>query len=159
MPIDPIVKLDFSEVTQAHKRLSRAGRNLKPVWRKSAPLWKKDIRAAMKKREGPDGKHPRHAKATLAKKRQQRSSPTGKKWKRKMARGMLGKLWAPLTLTYNREAMRLVSKISWAGAHQEGATVGRGVSLPERTHIYVTAPVLDYVLKLINRRLKKAWLS
>lgn len=155
--IDPVVKLNFDEVKKANGRLSRAAKDLRPVFRPGAKIWRADLREALKAQEGPEGKHPPLSAATLEMRRAQKSSPRGKKWKRKLARGMLGKLWAPLVAAYSKERLRVFSKVDWAGAHQTGATVGHGVKLPERTHVYVTAPFLEWVLARINEHIHRAW--
>jgi phage gpG-like protein len=156
--VQPIIRLDLSKIKKANKRLSRSAKDLRPVWREGAPVLRADVREALKKREGPEGKHPPHSKATLAKRRQQRKSPAaGKRWKRKLARGMLGKLWAPLTTGISPKTLLIRSRVKWSGAHQEGATVGRGVTLPERTHVYITGPFLDWILPKIEKHMGKAW--
>jgi hypothetical protein len=155
--IETTVKLDLSEFKRAGKRLSYAAKDLRPVWRRTHRVWKEDIREQVKRRTGPEGKFPPLAGATQEKRRKQRASPRGKKWKRKMARGLLGKLRFPIVVSYARQRMRAISKIDWSVAHQYGLVVGRGVRLPQRTHVYASGHFLDHVHNLIRRRLKRAW--
>ena len=73
--------------------------------------------------------------------------------------------WQPLTTAISPLTLLIISRVPWAGAHQEGATVGKGVTLPERAHIYVTAPFLDWVLPKIadhmgiTRRMVKRYVA
>lgn len=150
------VDIDLEDVIEGFDAMSRAGRNLHPVFRPLEPVLKADIRAHFDLREGPDGPWPPLAAATQAKRRQdavRRGKPRRTKSGRK-SRAVakpLNRLKTSFTVRSGRDFLRGKSKVKWSGAHQDGATVGHGAELPARTHMYASDLFMDIcVSRILN---------
>jgi phage gpG-like protein len=154
--IEPTFDLDLEDLNRAFSETSRRARNLTSVWRQSAPELKADIRETGRKRQGPDGAWEPLAPATQAKRRQQRQSPGGKKWRRKLARATLGQLRMQFDIEWGPKFIRAISRIPWSGVHQEGGIVGRGAKIPARVHMWASEKFLgelvERVLDHVTRR-------
>lgn len=138
------VDIDLSKVFAGYKQAERRSFDLTPVFRRLIPIAKRDIRKSAVLREGPDSKWPKLAKGTLKSRRKAR-----KRGKRP-AKGVLGKLSRAVRVTAGRDFLRETSLIPWSGVHQDGAKVGRGATVPQRTFLYFSNQFLDLTTEAIQ---------
>jgi phage gpG-like protein len=154
--------LDIEDIVDGFEDMSRAGRNLTPVWSQLEPVLKADIRAHFDLREGPDGPWAPLAASTVAKRRQD-ATRRGKGRRTKSGRksravaNPLNRLRTSFHVRYSRDYLRAVSKVEWSGAHQDGATVGKGAVLPAREHIYGSDQFLDIAESRLMAWIGAAW--
>jgi phage gpG-like protein len=68
----------------------------------------------------------------------------------KAAARPLGRIAQSIKSKVEKHAVEIKSTIPWAGAHNEGATVGHGAKLPERQFLDLTDADVDVLLILIT---------
>lgn len=126
--------IDLTDVERGLREMSRAGKNLGPVFKALRPLLKVDQREHAKARSASDGAWPARAKSTLTEYR--------KRGKTRHPRP-LGKLLTAVQYVAKRDSVTARSLIPWSGAHQEGAVVGHGAKLPAREFLWISNTFLD----------------
>jgi phage gpG-like protein len=160
--LDLDVDLDIEDLIEGFDAMKRKAANLSPVWSQLTPVLKADIRAHFDLREGPDGPWKPLAASTVAKRRQDatrrgkgRRTKSGRK-SRAVAQP-LNRLRTSFVVRHGRDYLQAISKVPWSGAHQDGATVGRGSVLPARPHIYGSEQFLDITRSRILDFVGRAW--
>jgi len=148
MPLTPDIRLDLEDIYDGFDAMKRQARNLTKVWQKLEPVAKRDQHEHARLQEGPDARWKPIAKTTRGQRLRSRRKAAAKRGKRipkRVTRKVLGKLPKAISIRFNRDTFLTISKVPWSAAHQEGATVGRGVQLPKREHVYFSAQMLDRV--------------
>jgi len=139
--MEPTFELDLEDVLDGYDAMRGAGADLTPVWREVEDLAKHDQAAIGATQEGTDGPWPKRARAQG----------------RRRARKLLGRLPTSVHIKYDKHRFRKESKIPWSGAHQDGATVGRGAVLPKREHVYFTDEFLAETIARIEQHIAGAF--
>lgn len=62
----------------------------------------------------------------------------------------LGQVAHSFSVLFDKQGWEMFSRIPWAGAHNEGATVGYGATLPARTFLTWTMPRLEKFVEMAN---------
>lgn len=68
---------------------------------------------------------------------------------------LLGALANSFNVVWDKSSWTMRSEISWAGAHESGATVGHGAKLPARPFLYWTGEDLTKFAELANEHVLK----
>lgn len=150
MPVELDTRIDASDVLNGLRELERRGEDLRPVLRRLKKPFKKDLREHQRRKEGPSGPWEPRAK-------QSRRRKGSKAKKAKRSRRVLGKLPGAVVVKHSHRSISGESKVPWAAAHQDGATVGRGVVLPSREFLFFSAPFLEQADSDIGEHLKAGW--
>ena len=146
MPFTATADLDLRELDKGFAKMTRAGRNLRPVWNQLEPAMKQDQLDHFKLQEGVDGPWAPLAAATLKRRRGRR----GKKvFSKKFAKGF--------SIIKAAREMAALSKIPYAAAHRDGETVGKGAQLPAREFLYLSEPFIAIALPAMRGHLEKAF--
>lgn len=143
--MEPVVSIDLEDVFDGFDELSRAGRDLRPVWRELKPVLKADLRMHT---EGPDGPWPPRAKTPRARRGRRRRRRRGP---------LLGRLKTAFQFEFDHKQLRAVNRIPWSGAHQTGAVVGKGVELPQREFAYASDEFIELMVKRILEHVTRRW--
>lgn len=67
---------------------------------------------------------------------------------------LLGRFANSISVSFDKKGWEMWSRIPWAGAHNEGATVGKGARLPARTFLTWTPKRLEKFVEMANDYLK-----
>lgn len=70
---------------------------------------------------------------------------------------VLGRIAQSIKTKYGTLELEVSSHIPWAGAQNEGATVGHGAQLPARPFLYVTAEDVAVLVEIVNNCLEDAF--
>lgn len=159
------IKIDDTDVIRAINSMSDAGKNFPKVMRQTSNDLRRTLGSLAANQTGPDGRWDdreegadARAKRRQAKVKRGRKSKAGKRSGARQSVSFLGgkKLLGQLpdTVSYKADALSATARspVPWAGAHNEGATVGRGSKLPKRTFVWVPPEVLQ---RLVKRMLEK----
>jgi phage gpG-like protein len=138
--VEPTFELDLEDVLRGYDAMRGAGADLSAAWRDLAPLAEHDQDAIAAAKEGTAGPWPKRARGA-----------------RRRARKLLGRLPTSVHVKYDKHRFRKESKIPWSGAHQDGSTVGRGATLPQREHVYFTEEFLAAAIARIEQHLAEAF--
>lgn len=117
------VDYDLRDLDEGFADMLKAAKDLRPAFRKLAPDMKRDQLEHGRTQSGPDGKWQPLSKATRA--------------RRKKRKIFSARFIKSFTVEIARKEMAAIHKIPWAGAHQFGERVGRGVKLPARVFVYL----------------------
>lgn len=131
-------------IAQGLRRLDKLGTDVRPILRGLRGVVVADQRDHRRKQEGPDGKWPKRAAATVARYKQMRRAG------RKPPRNLLGRLPAAFRVRYERRSLVLESLVKWSLAHQ----LGRGV--PQRAFYWVSPTLLRNCRNAVLHELAKA---
>jgi hypothetical protein len=149
--MEPTFDVDIEDVLDGLTSVAARVKDLRPVFVKLVPVAKRDLRASGRLREGAAKKWPPHAASTLRKRRQSRR-------RRRRVRQMMGQLTGTaVTVTARHDRLREESRVDWSGAHQDGATVGRGAKLPAREHVYFSEQFLELATKRLVDHVWSVW--
>jgi hypothetical protein len=96
-----------------------------------------DQRDHAKKNEGPEG----------------RWAPRATKSRRRL----LGRLPSAIKVTSTSTSVSAVCPVSWSGAHQDGAVVGHGVTLPARRFVWVSDGLHTTAANLLRDAVAGEW--
>lgn len=143
-------RIDDSSFQAGLKDVSKAGRNLGPVFRALRMPMRRDQRDHAVQEEGPEGNWPPRKGEKEVKRR------AGKR-KNRRARGMLGRLPNAVDIRSIGATVYARSRVKWARAHADGETVGRGAKLPARPFLWVSEDLGALANQLIAEHLGKAW--
>ena len=173
-------EVDIDDVLGGLDRMQRAAADLRPVWNDVRPAMKVDLGDHFGDRESPDGGWPQWAASTqerfLSKHRQSRIfvlSPRERerihrrrvnvdargrltKGGARRLRNMLGRLKTAWQWSAGRLYIEAKSRVEWAPAHNEGATVGHGAHVPQRKFAWASDNLIDYARTLIEQRVAGA---
>ena len=131
--------------------LAKLGNNLRPVLQAFRKPVLDDQRDHRKKQEGPEGKWPKRAAATVARYKAMRRAG------RRPPRSMLGRLPSAFRIKYERKSLVLESTVKWSIAHQKG----RGV--PKREYYWISRSLLlaarNIVIHELNQAAARAFVS
>jgi phage gpG-like protein len=145
--MEPTMDIDFRQLERGFAQMTRAAGDFGRVWNTLGPLMKADQLAHHKLQVGPEGKWPGLAEET-------------KRRKRGGGRRIFSKrMAAAFSIEKSRKELAAISNIPWASAHQDGDTVGRGVTLPKRPHIYMSKAFLEIALPAMLEHVRDAWLK
>lgn len=131
------MRLDPREAFDGFDRMARRGRSLGGAFRKIKPMLRADQKEHAAKASGPDGPWPPRASSTMARTRRGKRRHLGRR-RRKSSRRPLGKIVTAVTFSASVRGAFGKSKIPWSDAHQDGARVGRGATLPARPFFYIS---------------------
>jgi len=149
----PSLRLDLEDVLDGYDAMSRAGRDLTAVWREVTPLVRRDQSEHARLQEGTEGRWPKLAASTVA----QRRAAKARGRKSRPVRNALGKLPRSVVVRYNRQVLKIESKVPWSGVHQDGGSVGRGATVPAREHVYFSAQALDRIVERLAQHIAEAF--
>tara|TARA_R110000868_G_scaffold268096_2_gene527336 strand:- start:98 stop:595 length:498 start_codon:yes stop_codon:yes gene_type:complete len=157
-----VVNTDDRDVRRGLAALRKRGSNMRPVFLKLKKPFKQDLKEHQKRKEGPDGSS--WAPRTDGTKSRDRNAKTVKlkngktrTFKRRRKQKLLGKLPTSVSSKGSSKRFRGESKIPWADAHQEGATVGNGTVLPARPFLFFSQNFLDLADREITEHLRLGW--
>lgn len=138
---------DAREVEASIAELGRRGQDLRQPMRVIRKEMRLDQREHAQRREGPDGKWPPRAAATVAKARK----GSGR------ARRPMGRLTT--AVDYVAQQRRVVgrSRVPWSGAHMVGGRVGNGATLPVRVFLWVSDALVETSARVLQRFLVNGW--
>ena len=159
------IEVDLRKLDKAFKRAEKAGVDLRPAFRKLRTPLRKDQKDHMRAQSGPDGKWPSLSTATREKRLKmggRRGALTKKGKLRKSAKRKLNfmlssKLLKGAKIKVRPNQISITSKVSWSGAHQEGARVGRGANLPEREFMWISDPLFLQAIRRFAKHLASAF--
>ncbi len=162
------VKFHDREVRRAIQGLKKARGQVRKVMRDLREPLRTDLKAHADKERGPDGKWPPRAASSVArdkkrttvyreKRRRGRSGPMRETRSPRASLPLLGKL--PELVNVNTRLATLFAKapIPWAGAHNEGDTVGHGATLPAREFVFLSDPFLNLATEKITEFVHAGW--
>ena len=115
----------FQDVRQLLKRHGR------DVFTEAKRAIKADMRDQKRNRRSATGV-PWAPRAASSRERAQRG---GKKRRKSASTGLLGKIPTAWSSRVDEGGLEMRNRVSFAAAHHEGATVGRGAKLPARPHL------------------------
>lgn len=142
-----VSKLDAREVEKSLAELERRGQNPLPAMRVIRMEMRTDQRDHASGKEGPDGKWPPRSAATIKAARKGSGRP----------RRFMGRLTTAVDYLAQHKQVIGRSKIPWSGAHQEGATVGKGVKLPARPFLWISDRLLEVSARVLTRFIVNGW--
>lgn len=162
------MNLDLGEVDRAIETVETRAKRLGPAFRELRKPFRADQASHAKSEEGPNGKWPARSPLTEARRRarnrgvrQTKAMKTialRKATKRSTPKRLLGRLPGAVAYKVGELFIRATSfakKIG--GAHQQGATVGRGVRLPKREFLWPSAKLLDTAFDVLGKYVVKGW--
>lgn len=146
MSVAPTFRVDLGEVDRAFSAMERRARALGPVFKQLIKPLRDDQREHGQKAEGPDGKWPPRAAATIAKMRAQ-----GKR------RRPMGRI--PQSMDYSAGNFGVTGKgrVPWELAHATGDRVGRGAKLPVRIVHWIGDELVTRAKGMVERALAESF--
>jgi hypothetical protein len=158
------VQVDVSGAGRAFAAMQARGANPAGLFRGLKRELHADLLDHFAAREGTDGRWPawstghtsrRLARGGLRKLRGGKLGPRAltKRGERKL-RNMLGRLKAAWDARVSRDSLVFESRVPWSGAHQRGATVGRGAVLPARPFMYASWEFVRHCARMLE-----AWVA
>lgn len=145
----------------------RASKNVRKVWRKLRPELRKDQREHMRKQEDSKGGKWKPIAASTRERRLSKGGRAGKvtkrgRLKKKAVRDsmkLLGqKLVTGAKIKMDGRQMSITSKSGIVGgAHQKGATVGKGSKLPKREFFYISTKLAKLQRKMLAKHIADAF--
>ncbi len=140
------VTVDVGDVEKGLDATKRRVHALGPAFAQVKEPMRDDQKEHRKDKAGPESKWAPRAASTIASYRH-----------RKHARALLGKL--PTAVAYKASATGVTaeSRAAWSDAHQEGAIVGHGARLPQRTFLWISDKLIDVATDIISAALLAAW--
>ncbi len=162
------IVVDLTEVNAKLAKALRAAGDLTPAWRRARGPLRKDQREHASSTAGPDGAWAPLSRQTLERRLANaatRKRQAGKTVKRRRShsrrtlkqRRLLGRLPGLIDVKLTPTSMIASSKVRWAGAHQRGETVGRGVRLPTREFLWASPQLIDHVCQILCDHLMVPW--
>lgn len=138
--------VDTSAPLQGIKRMRKRASNLSPAMKAVRGPVRKDMRDHGTKAEGPDGRWPRRPRLKRGARR------------RRAPRKLLGRLTTSIKITtLTSNTLEVTSLIPWSDIHQKGGRVGRGVTLPKRTFLWFSKPVLYKLRQEVLKHMTVGW--
>lgn len=138
---------DLTFVERSIRELERRGQDLKQPLRVIRKEMRLDQVDHARGREGPDGKWPARAAATVAKARK----GSGR------ARRPMGRLTSAIDYIAEQRRVVGISRVPWYSAHAAGDTVGHGAKLPVRIAFWISDKLIDTSAKVLGRFLVNGW--
>lgn len=161
------VNLDFGEVDRAIETLETRAKRLGPAFREIRKPFRVDQVGHAKGEEGPNGKWPARSPLTEARRRarnrgvrQTKAMKTialRKPTRRSTPRRLLGRLPGAVVYKLGELYIRATSRAKFGGAHQHGATVGRGSKLPERMFLWLSDKLVTTARDVLGAHVVKGW--
>lgn len=149
MSVDAFVSatIDIGDVEKGIEAMERRGRTLHPAFSELKKPMRSDQKEHGKQQRGPFGTWARRASSTIEAYRE----------RRKRVPRPLGKLLSAVQTRANAWSVSVESRVAWSDAHQEGATVGRGVRLKARPFLWLSKKFLDTAEDVFERVLLAAY--
>ncbi len=158
------VELDLRDLDAGIRGMLEAAKDLRPAYR----LLRKPLRQDQKRhfdwREGPSGTWAPRAPASVAKllsRGGRRKNYTKKGRVRKGAArrlgNQLGRLKTALKVRMTKAELSIASKVSWAEVQFFGGTAGRGVTIPARPFLWISAELEAEARELLLERVVKGF--
>lgn len=161
------VNLDFAELDRAIETLEQRAARLGPAFRELRKPFRGDQHGHARGEEGPGGKWPARSPLTearrLARNRGVRMTKAmkvialKKPTKRATPRRILGRLPGAVMYKVGELFIRATSRAKFGGAHQKGATVGRGSKLPARMFLWISDGLLSTARDVLGNYVVKGW--
>lgn len=143
--MEPTLDLDLRDVFDGFEDISRAARNLTPVFQRLVPDMRRDQESHFAEQKGTDAAWPPRAASTM-------------KRRGKSARGgLLGKLKSAFRVEFSRVEIAAFEIVEWSGVHQDGGRVGHGAVIPQREHMYMSTTFLNIADERIAKHVFGAW--
>lgn len=141
------VTVNLGDVDQGLAAMEARAHALGPVFSAAKPLMRADQKEHRQAKVGPEGSWAPRSAATIA----------AAHGKRKLAKNLLGKLPTAVTYTADATSLTAESRAKWSAAHQDGAVVGHGAKLPQRTFLWMSEKFIELADDLVGRALLAAW--
>lgn len=161
------VNLDFGEVDRAIETMETRAKRLGPAFRELRKPFRADQVGHAKGEEGPSGKWPARSPLTEARRRarnrnvrQTKAMKTialRKATRRSTPKRLLGRLPNAVVYRIGELYIRATSRAKFGGAHQQGATVGRGSKLPQRMFLWLSDRLLSSARDVLGNYVVKGW--
>ncbi len=75
-------------------------------------------------------------------------------------RKLLGKLPTAFRLFITRQSLKLVSRVDWSSAHQDGTgRAGRAPNIPAREYYWISNKAMREFVDIIENKAGKTWLG
>jgi hypothetical protein len=152
------------------KKMIARSKALQVELRKLRPALQSDLREHASSESSPEGSWPRRssvaevrASARRAKVVRGRARKAGKRVGARQAvsfRGgsqLLGQLPDTVIVRQKRGSLIARSPVPWSGAHNEGATVGRGSRLPARGFVFISDPFMQFATARLADHVVGGW--
>lgn len=164
------IKVDTTDVEKGIDAMRAKARRMGEVMRALKGPFRKDLVAHQKAQSGPDGAWPKRSRAT-----QERFEKRNKKFRtsftrRKSKRGAgakvvtrqaiqepLGVLPRAVKASARSTQVLVQSVVPYASAHNDGATVGRGVRIPRRELFFASDDMLSLTVRSIEEHVISGW--
>jgi phage gpG-like protein len=152
---DPEVTINIAEVERALDRLAKWGKDMTKMHRHLRRPLMRDQKRHQTQRVGSNGAWRQLSPFTIERKKA-RARAKGKGASRKM----LGKLPLAFRAYATAQSLKLISRVEWSGAHQEGsANAGRAPSIPAREFYWISTRAMREFVDIIEERAGKTWLG
>lgn len=152
--------VDVREVERALDRIARFGKDMTKIHKAMRPVLTRDQKEHRTKQAGPSGAWPALSPFTVERnKARMRKRKKGQKGRPRGTRKMLGKLPTAYKIFISSQSLRLVSRVAWSGAHQEGASGSgrRRVTIPARPFFWISEKAVRRFVEVIEKRAGKTW--
>ncbi len=131
-------RVDLADVLDGLRQMKWAAEEERLFFRAQKKPARDDQREHARDQEGPDGPWPKRAS-------------------KRSRRKILGRLPRALRVRVERDRLVIESRVRWAGAHQEGARVGRGAQLPKRTFLFWSADFIGEAAQMWLEHVARKW--
>lgn len=159
--------LNDDEVVARLADLEQRAKRLGPAFRELRKPFRSDQVGHARGEEGPGGKWPARSPLTearrLARNRNVRTTKAmkavllRKPTKRSTPKRILGRLPSAVVYTVGELFIRATSRAKFGGAHQKGATVGRGSRVPQRMFLWLSDGLRAKARELLAEHVMKGW--
>lgn len=142
----------------AQKRLSRTPQsNSKLTARRQKSVARYEAQIEEVQRVAAGGAHSPAGQKKLYERIGRRDARAAEKIEAVKSGQLLGRIANSFRIDWDKSSWTMASSIPWAGAHNEGATVGHGAKLPARPFLFWTPERLDKFVELANAHVLKAF--
>lgn len=158
------VHLDIGDVKKGFAEMRRAAFDPRPLFKSTRKAFRQDMKDHFEERRGPMASWPPRSAASVRKmtgggaggKNLTKKGKIRKGAQRRL-RNQLGRLKTAFRLKANKREMRISSKVSWSGIHQDGGMAARGVTIPARPFVWISKLFLEMFVKAYADHVADAW--
>jgi phage gpG-like protein len=154
------IDVNVDDPMEGLRGMERRAKKFAPAFKALRKPLREDQREHARDESGPDGKWPARSPKTIERlrARPRGRTPKGRRRRARKLRKLLGRLPSQLRMRFNGTGVWAISRVKWAQAHRDGATVARGSRLPARDFLWLSPKMIDVATETLVQHVYGGWM-